>query len=137
LKEKGYDFDTVVHPATTCSRWVTIGEGSIVAPGVIMTCQVDIGRHVILNLGAHIAHDVKIQDYSTVSPGVEIMGHVTIGRAVFVGVNATLIDGVSIGEDAIVAAGAVVVDDVPEMSLVAGVPAKVKKVYKSIEEKPW
>lgn len=55
----------------------------------------------------------------------------------YVGVNATVVDHIKVGNGAIVAAGAVVIEDVPELSLAAGVPAKVKKKYKSREEKPW
>ena len=137
LQDEGYRFDTVIHPDAKYSRWVKIGEGSIVTAGVIMTCQIDIGRHAILNIGVRIGHDVKIGDYVTVSPGSGIMGHVTIGNEVYIGANATITDRIRIGNGAIVAAGAAVIQDVPEMSLVAGVPAKVKKMYKSVEEKPW
>jgi len=137
LQDEKYRFDTLIHPSAKYSRWVKVGEGSIVAVGVIMTCQVDIGRHVILNVGVNIGHDVKIGDYVTVSPGSGIMGHVTVGDEVFIGAQATIADRVRIGNGAIVAAGAAVIQDVPAMSLVAGVPAKVKKTYKSVEEKPW
>ena len=137
LEKEGYYFDTLIHPSAIRSRWVTVGAGSIVTPGVIMTCQIEIGRHVILNLGTQIGHDVKIGDYSTLSPGVEVMGHVNLGDEVYVGTNATIVDRIKVGNGAIIAAGAVVTKDVPEMSLVAGVPAAVKKVYKSREEKPW
>ena len=65
------------------------------------------------------------------------MGRVTLGEEVYVGTNATIIERVKVGNGALIAAGAVVIEDVPEMSLVAGVPAKVKKTYNSQEEKPW
>jgi len=137
LQDERYRFDTLIHPSAKYSRWVKIGKGSIVAVGVTMTCQVEIGRHVILNVGVDIGHDVKIGDYVTVSPGSGIMGRVTVGDGVFIGAHATITDRIRIGNGAIVAAGAVVIQDVPEMSLVAGVPARVKKIYKSVEEKPW
>ena len=137
LTDKGYRFDTIIHPSAVCSRWQKIGEGTIVTAGVIFNPQVTVGRHVILNLGSHISHDCVIGDYSTISPGAEIMGRVLIGQEVFVGVNATVIEDVKVGNGAIVAEGAVVTEDVPENTLVAGVPAKIKKTYSSREEKPW
>lgn len=137
LEDKRYKFDTVIHPNATFSKWVKIGEGSIVTAGTVMTCQIEIGRHVILNLGTLVCHDATIGDYTTLSPGVKVMGYASIGKEVYVGTNATIREKVKIADGAIVAAGAVVTQDVPEMALVAGIPAKVKKVYKNIEEKPW
>jgi sugar O-acyltransferase (sialic acid O-acetyltransferase NeuD family) len=137
LSEQGYRFDTIIHPSCVYSKWVEIGEGSIITAGVILTAQIEMGKHVILNLGAHVGHDVQIGNYVTISPSAEIMGNVSLGNNVYVAVNATIIEGITVGDGAIIGAGAVVTKDVPEMSMVAGVPAKVKKIYNSVEEKPW
>jgi sugar O-acyltransferase (sialic acid O-acetyltransferase NeuD family) len=137
LESDGFQFDTVVHNSVIQSRWVKIGAGSIITPGVIMTCQVELGKHVIVNLGARIGHDVIIGDFTTLSPGAEIMGRAVLGEQVYVGVNATVIDHVKVGKGAVIAAGAVVTKNVPEMALVAGVPAEVKKIYSNEQEKPW
>lgn len=50
---------------------------------------------------------------------------VTIGNDVWIGGNVTILPGVTIGNNVIVAAGAVVTKDVPDNSLVGGVPAKL------------
>ena len=52
---------------------------------------------------------------------------VTVGDDVWIGANAVVLPGVTIGSHSVVAAGAVVTHDVPEHSLVAGVPAVVKR----------
>lgn len=137
LEKAGYQFDSVISPRGILSKWVEIGDGCILMPGTILTCQVKVGRHVIMNCGATISHDVTVGSYSTLSPGARIMGLAKVGEEVFLGANATVADRITIGRGAIVAAGAVVVEDVPEMALVAGVPAVVKKLYHSQEEKPW
>lgn len=60
---------------------------------------------------------------------------VTIGNDVWIGGNCTILPGVTIGNNVVVAAGAVVSRDVPDNSLVAGVPAKIiKKLDNNINE---
>ena len=46
---------------------------------------------------------------------------------VMMGANAVVLEGVHVGRGAVVAAGAVVIEDVPENAVVAGVPARVIK----------
>jgi acetyltransferase-like isoleucine patch superfamily enzyme len=58
------------------------------------------------------------------SPG-EMSQEIIIGENVWIGYRAMILKGVTIGNGAVVAAGAIVTKDVPERSLVAGVPAKV------------
>lgn len=52
---------------------------------------------------------------------------VVIEDDVWIGANAVILPGVTVGRHSVVAAGAVVSKDVPPHSLVAGVPAVVKK----------
>ena len=60
---------------------------------------------------------------------------VTIGNNVWIGGNVTILPGVTIGNNVVVAAGAVVTKDVPDNSLVGGVPAKIiKEIENDIED---
>ena len=56
---------------------------------------------------------------------------VVIGDDVWIGANAVILPGVTIGRHCVVAAGAVVTKDVPDNTVVAGVPAKVIKTLTS------
>ena len=52
---------------------------------------------------------------------------VIVEDGVLIGANAVVIEGVHVGANAVVAAGSVVIDDVPDNAVVAGVPARVIK----------
>ena len=54
-------------------------------------------------------------------------GKIQIKKNVWIGANATILQGVTIGENSVVAAGAIVSKDVPDNSVVGGIPAKVIK----------
>ena len=55
------------------------------------------------------------------------VGHIHIKKNAWIGANATILQGVTIGENAVVAAGAVVSKDVPDNTIVGGIPAKIIK----------
>lgn len=59
---------------------------------------------------------------------------VTIGNDVWIGGNVTILPGVTIGNNCIIAAGAVVTKDVPDNTLVGGVPAK--KIHDLVNDVP-
>jgi len=53
---------------------------------------------------------------------------VNIGENSFIGINSTVINDVKIGSNSLIAAGSVVIENVPDNTLVAGNPAKIKKI---------
>lgn len=122
----------LVHPHVRVSRWVEIGDGSIICAGSVLTTNIAIGSHTQINVGCTVSHDVRIGDFSTLSPGVHICGHVNVGNDVFIGAGACVINGTTdapleIGDGATIAAGACVTRSVAPQTLVAGVPAVLKR----------
>lgn len=123
---------TLVHPRVEASHLVSLGEGTVVCAGSILTTNVRLGDHVHVNVGCTISHDVAIGDFSTLSPGVHVSGHVQIGQDVFIGTGANIINGSAraplvIGDGAVIAAGACVTKSFEVGALVAGVPAVRKR----------
>lgn len=132
IEEKGFNFDTVLHPSVIAGGFLNIGKGCIVCPGIILTCDIKIGRHSIINIGSLINHDCVIGDFATIGPGVSIAGHVTISDECWISVGVTIVNGVSIGRGSYIGAGAVVTKDIPENVLAVGVPAKpIRKLTES------
>ena len=130
-KGLGLRFANVVHPSVIMTEFVTLGEGVVICAGCILTNQITIGNHVIINLDVTIGHDSIIEDFCTLSPGVHISGRNKIGEGANVGTGAVTIQGIVIGRWSIIGAGAVVAQDIPEKVVAVGVPAKP---IKQIEE---
>lgn len=74
---------------------------------------------------ASCGRDLYLRQNVTVGSGTG--GNPTIGNNVEFGANSVVIGNIRIGDNVIIAAGAVVTKDVPDYSIVAGVPAKVIK----------
>ena len=81
-----------------------------------------IGPSVTFSPATHPALEPKLR-----LEGKESAKPIKVGNNVWFGANCVILPGITIGDHAVIAAGAVVSKDVPEYSVVAGVPAKVIK----------
>lgn len=107
---------------------------------------VRIGNNVCLSSCTLVGHDAVVSVLNR-AYGVKLdsVGKIDIRDNVFIGMGAIVLPDVTIGPNAVVAAGAVVVTDVPEGSIVGGVPAKVigktdqlvARLAKETSQLPW
>lgn len=108
---------------------VLIGDHTRIGIHCTVIGPVSIGSHVNLAQGIVVTalnHNFADPDRRIDEQGVSTQP-VTIGDDVWIGANAVVLPGVTIGSHAVVAAGAVVTRDVPDCTLVGGVPARVLK----------
>lgn len=92
------------------------------------TGGVDIGDDTLIGPGVRIiSYQHRYAAHATIRSQPVDARPIRIGRDVWIGANAVILAGVSIGDGAVVAAGAVVREDVTPGTVVAGVPARVKK----------
>lgn len=124
IKESNVKFATLIDPSVLVSKRVEIGEGSIICAGTIITVDIRIGNHVIINLDCTIGHDVDIEDFVTIYPSVNVSGNVLIGQCTELGTGTQIIQGKTITANSIVGAGAVVVKNIEGPGTYVGSPAK-------------
>ena len=116
-----------------------VGDFCLIAKGVNLSANVILGKKVKIIDNSYLPANSIVEDDVFISAGVfmandnffstrgyhnEVFGP-HIKKGAMIGVGATLLPKVSIGEKAIVGAGSVVTKDVPPMTLVMGVPARM------------
>jgi sugar O-acyltransferase (sialic acid O-acetyltransferase NeuD family) len=106
------------------ARDCSIGDGTIICPGSILTVNVKIGIHCLINLNCTIGHDCVIGDFTTLSPGANVSGNVTIGNGCYIGTNAVIREKISVCDNVVIGAGGVVVKDITEAGVYVGNPVK-------------
>lgn len=117
-------YTSIIHPSVIMSKWVEIGEGSIIGAGTILTCNIKIGKHAQLNLQTTICHDCTIGDFFTTAPAVNINGNCTIGDGVYLGSNSCVREKISICNNVTVGMGSVVVKNILQEGVYLGNPSK-------------
>lgn len=129
------------------------GINARIEPGAIIRDQVEIGDGAVIMMGASINIGSVVGEGTMIDMNVVLGGRATVGKNchigagsvlagvieppsaqpvvieddVVVGANAVILEGVTVGKGAVVAAGAIVTQDVPALTVVAGTPAKVIK----------
>ena len=129
-----------------------------IEPGAIIRDQVEIGDNAVIMMGASINIGAVIGEGTMIDMNVVLGGRATVGKnchigagtvlagvveppsakpvivedEVLIGANCVVLEGVTVGKGAVVAAGAIVINDVPPYTVVAGTPARV---IKEIDEK--
>ena len=130
LTNSKLNFPTLIHPSVIKSEEdVTIGKGTVVCAGTIITCNIQIKNFVTLNLMCTVGHDTIIENYASFMPSVNVSGEVLIKEKVYVGTGAKIINQVIIGKATIVGAGAVVSKSLPDFCTAVGIPAKPIKFH--------
>lgn len=137
LEHLNLQYATLVHPSVLMEKdghmSVRIGAGSIICANNILTVDVRVGDHVIINLACTVGHDTVVGDFGTLLPTANISGCSVLGEGVLVGTGTQILEGRTIGEGTIVGAGSVVVKDLPPNCTAVGAPARPIKMH----EQSW
>ena len=129
LKEKSLNPPDLVSEHELLDKPDSCGECIQVMSGAIAHKFTSIGKHCILNTNSTVDHECHFGDGVHVMGGASIAGRVEAGYFSTVGTNATILPNIIIGKNVVIGAGAVVIRDIQDNSVVAGVPAKPIKRF--------
>ena len=124
-----------IEPGAILRDQVTIGKNAVIMMGAILNIGAVVGEGTMIDMGAVLGGRATVGKNCHIGAGAVLAGviepasavPVVVEDGVLIGANAVVIEGVHIGKNAVVAAGAVVIEDVPEETVVAGCPARVIK----------
>ena len=124
---KETQFFTFIHPTALLMEDVEIGEGSFIGAYSILTTNIKIGKHALLNRGNHIGHDCQIGDYFSAMPGAIVSGNVKIHDCVYMGNNSSIREKLSIHSLSTIGMNSAVVKHIEESGIYVGCPTKLLK----------
>ena len=129
-KELGYKIPNYIHPNVIISPNVSIGEGVYILLGTTIMPHTVIKDYTMISMGVHLAHHCILEEGVFLSTGCNFGASIHAHKYAYCGISSTIMTGIhDLGEDCLIGAGAVVIRDVPENAVMAGVPAKVIKFH--------
>jgi len=116
---------TFIHPtALILDNNIEIGEGSFIGAYSILTTNIKIGKHALLNRANHIGHDCVIGNYFSAMPGAIVSGNVTIHDCVYMGTNSSIREKLNIHSLSTIGMNSCVIKDINEPGVYVDTPAK-------------
>lgn len=122
---KETQYFTYIHPTVLImDDNIELGKGSFIGAYSILTTNIKIGKHALLNRGNHIGHDCQIGDYFSAMPNAVVGGNVTIGDKVYMGSCSNIREKINISNNITIGMNAAVVKNLIDEHIYIGVPAK-------------
>lgn len=137
-------YNARIEPGAVIRDLVDVGNNCIIMMGAVLNIGAVIGDRTMIDMNVVVGGRAVVGKDCHIGAGAVLAGvieppsadPVIIGDNVLVGANAVILEGVKIGSGSVVAAGSIVVSDVEENTVVAGVPAKaIKKVDEKTKSK--
>jgi tetrahydrodipicolinate N-acetyltransferase len=130
------DINARIEPGAIIRERVEIGDRAVIMMGAVINIGAKVGAETMIDMNAVVGGRAEVGERCHIGAGAVLAGVVEPASAVpvviednvLVGANAVVLEGIRVGRGAVIAAGSVVVSDVLENQVVAGVPARVIKI---------
>jgi sugar O-acyltransferase (sialic acid O-acetyltransferase NeuD family) len=122
---RGFKPATLIHPSAILAKHVTIGEGCVLGPLVVMAPYSSLGRHAALNTGSVVGHNSEVGDFAVLCPYAQVLGGVTVGPLAYLSTHSTVNVRRKVGAGAVLGANSFLLTDLPARASAIGIPAKV------------
>lgn len=117
-----------IHSSVIISPNVQLGKGVYILMGSMIMPYTIIEDFTMVSMNVCVAHHSVLKKGVFLSTGVNFGASIVANDFAYCGISSTIMTGIKIlGKECLIGAGAVVIRDVPEGAVVAGVPAKIIK----------
>lgn len=121
-------YATLIHPTAIIPKgFCDTGNGVLFAPLSQLSTDTTISDNCILLPNSFVGHNSFLDRFAHIATNSVVGANVHVGKAVHIGSNATIREKVNIGDYSLIGVGSVVLNDIPENSVVVGNPAKILK----------
>jgi sugar O-acyltransferase (sialic acid O-acetyltransferase NeuD family) len=103
--ELRFQLPAIISPSAHVSRHATIGSGTIVMHGAIVSVGARVVNNCIINTHALLEHGATVEDHCHISTGAILNGDVHIGAGSFVGSGSIIKEGITLGKRCFVGMG--------------------------------
>ncbi len=124
-----HKFYSIIDPSSVIpDGYCKIGNGVLIAPYAQLSPDATISDNCMLLANSFVGHDTYLDHFAHLATNAVVGAEVHVGKAVHIGSNATIREKVIIGDYSLIGGGAVVINDVPENSIVVGNPARILRI---------
>jgi 2,3,4,5-tetrahydropyridine-2,6-dicarboxylate N-acetyltransferase len=126
-----------IEPGAIIRDLVEIGDNCVIMMGAVLNIGAVIGEKTMIDMNVVVGGRAVVGSNCHIGAGTVLAGvieppsaqPVVIENDVVIGANVVVLEGIRVGRGAVIAAGSVVIDDVEQNTVMAGIPAKpLKKV---------
>lgn len=128
IEEKGGEFISIIHPTSKVNKTAKIGGGTIITAYSLISDNVTLGKHVMVQSFSNIGHDAVIENYASIGAYVFLGGYARVGEMSTMHTRSSIIPHKSVGNNCVVGIGSVVMRKYKDSVHLFGNPALISEI---------